>query len=177
MIHVAARQQPRPAFTLIEFVLVMALLASVMAVVAPSLSGFFKQQNLEQEARRFLALTQFGRNEAVARGFPMVLWIDPGEQSYGLEPKAGYPIPEERPVEFFLNPTLRFNLTTPLVTGRWITAVEFRPDGGLAEASLPEVFLEERSGEERLIIAQTTNRLGYEILKEQDYALRVLRRR
>jgi prepilin-type N-terminal cleavage/methylation domain-containing protein len=144
-------RRTRRAFTLIEFMLVMGLLAGVMALVAPRLSGFFRQRTLEQEARRFLALTEHGRNEAMNRGIPMVLWIDPGEQVYGLDVKVGYPVPAGKPVEF-------------------------APDGSLDEDSLPEVILEDRSGE-ALVIAQTTNGLGYEIMSEQDYAYRLLQSR
>jgi len=44
------------AFTLIELMLVMAILLIVLAVSFPSLRGFFRGRNLDNEARRFLSL-------------------------------------------------------------------------------------------------------------------------
>ncbi len=68
------------AFTLIELILVMAMLAIVISVALPSLKGFFRGRNLDSEARRFLSLTRYGQSRAVSEGVPMVLWIaDPIE--------------------------------------------------------------------------------------------------
>src|SRR5438128_11617175 len=61
------------AFTLIELILVMALLMIVLAVSAPSLQGFFKGRNLDSEARRILGLTKYGQSRAVSEGIPMLL--------------------------------------------------------------------------------------------------------
>ncbi len=56
------------AFTLIEFILVMGLLAVVIALSAPSLSNFFRGRKLESEARRFVSVTRYGQSRAVAEG-------------------------------------------------------------------------------------------------------------
>src|SRR5437773_775638 len=48
----------RRAFTLVELILVMALLGIVLAVSAPSLSNFFHGRTLDSEARRLMALTR-----------------------------------------------------------------------------------------------------------------------
>ncbi len=80
----------RRAFTLIELILVMAMLAVVIAVAAPSLSRFFRGRTLDSEARRFLALTHYGQSRAVSEGIPMTLWINTREGAYGLEEAPGY---------------------------------------------------------------------------------------
>src|SRR6266540_3620386 len=54
------------AFTLIELLLVMALLLLVFGVTLPSLKGFFRGRNLDSEARRFLSLTRYGQSRAVS---------------------------------------------------------------------------------------------------------------
>src|SRR5437667_3469223 len=63
----------RRAFTLIELILVMALLVIVMAVSAPALSNFFRGRTLDSEARCFMSLTRYGQSRAVSEGIPMVL--------------------------------------------------------------------------------------------------------
>ena len=68
--------RPSNAFTLIELILVMAMLLIVLGIAFPSLKRFFRGRNLDSEARRFLSLTQYGQSRAVSEGFPMVLWID-----------------------------------------------------------------------------------------------------
>src|SRR5262249_21799177 len=82
--HSALSERTR-GFTLIELMLVMALLAVVLAVSAPSLSKFFKGRTLDSEARRFVSLTRYGQSRAVSEGVPMMLWIDPKERTYGLQ--------------------------------------------------------------------------------------------
>src|SRR5689334_18148384 len=57
--------RPKRAFTLIELILVMALLAIVMAVSAPALSNFMRGRTLDSEARRFVSLTRYGQSRAV----------------------------------------------------------------------------------------------------------------
>ncbi|MCX6930914.1 MAG: prepilin-type N-terminal cleavage/methylation domain-containing protein, partial [Verrucomicrobia bacterium] len=63
------------AFTLIELILVMALLTIVISLTAPSLSKFFRGRTLDSEARRLLALTRSGQSRAVSEGMPMDLWV------------------------------------------------------------------------------------------------------
>src|ERR1043165_7901245 len=82
--------EPRQAFTLIELILVMAILSIVLAVAAPSLSNFFRGRSLDSEARRFVALTRYGQSRAVSEGVPMVLWLDSSARAYGLEQEISY---------------------------------------------------------------------------------------
>src|ERR1041385_8604678 len=78
------RRRCRGAFTLIELILVMALLAIVLAISAPSLSRFFRSRSLDSEARRFMALTRAAQSRAVSEGVPMVLWLAAKEHAYCL---------------------------------------------------------------------------------------------
>src|SRR6185295_17263880 len=86
--HALPSPKPR-AFTLIELMLVMAMLLIVLAVSFPSLRGFFRGRNLDNEARRFLALTRYAHNRAVSEGYPMVLWIDANQGTYGMQAQTG----------------------------------------------------------------------------------------
>src|SRR5437763_11469882 len=65
----------RRAFTLIELILVMALMSIVIALIAPSLSNFFRSRTLDSEARRFVSLTRYVQSRAVSEGIPMMVWI------------------------------------------------------------------------------------------------------
>src|SRR6185295_17984721 len=53
-------------FTLIELILVMAILTIAVSITAPALSNFFHGRTLDSEARRMLALTRQGQSRAVS---------------------------------------------------------------------------------------------------------------
>src|SRR5947207_1265489 len=80
-----AERGPRRAFTLIELIVVMTLLAFVIAIALPKLSSFFRGRALDSEARRLLSLCHQGQSRAAAEGVPVVLWVDTVNRKYGLE--------------------------------------------------------------------------------------------
>src|SRR3954468_25050447 len=90
----------RRAFTLIELILVMALLVIVIAVTLPKMQSFFRGRTLDSEGRRLLTLTRYGQSRAVAEGVPMTLWIDPIQGSYGLEAQKGFLDKDDRAVQY-----------------------------------------------------------------------------
>src|SRR5580704_13263595 len=77
-------------FTLVEMILVMAIMVILLSVIMPSMKGFFRGRNLDNEARRFLSLTRYGQSRAVSEGIPVELWINPRQGSYGLQALSGY---------------------------------------------------------------------------------------
>lgn len=116
------------AFTLVELMLVMALLTIVISVAAPSLGNFFRGRSLDAEARRLLALTRQGQSRAVSEGVPMVLWFDTDERTYGLEEDPSYATEnlentsrntgrgtdfDPKAVEFKIDKDLRLEIATP----------------------------------------------------------------
>src|SRR5580692_8469102 len=80
----------RRAFTLVELILVMTIMVMLIGLVFPSLKGFFRGRNLDNEALRFLALTRFGQSRAVNEGVPVELWVNSQAGTYGLEALSGY---------------------------------------------------------------------------------------
>jgi prepilin-type N-terminal cleavage/methylation domain-containing protein len=180
----ASRALARPGgFTLVELMLVMALLVIVVGVAFPSLQNFFRGRTLGSEARRFHSHTRYGQSRAVSEGIPMVLWIDARERTYGLQAEAGYLDTDGKAVQFELddgvdvavavaqppvvagmvsNTRERGRATQPVGT---LPAVRFWPDGSLVETSPEYVeFRENRPGQPSSAwIAQTPNRLAYEI--------------
>ena len=182
----------RGAFTLIELILVMALLVVVLGVAFPSLKGFFRGRSLDSEARRFLSLTRYGQSRAVSEGVPMVLWIDAEQGSYGLQTAAGYTDLDSKAVEFELDKDLQVEVTAPaatLLSSQWkqntqlaavgntprtlgnVPMIRFSPDGFVSETS-PASVLFHQGEKDTLWIVQSTNRLGYEIPSAQPANLR-----
>jgi type II secretion system protein H len=167
---------PAPcAFTLIELILVMALLVIVIAVAAPSLSRFMRGRTLDSEARRFVSLTRYGQSRAVSEGVPVVLWINTRQGSYGLRQEAGYSEQDAKAVDFLLGKDLRLEVASlpaqlgPLAQARATRQTDpntpmlrFPPDGFIDETSPQSVVLRDQSGES-IWITQSRNRLNYEI--------------
>ena len=164
------------AFTLIELILVMALLIVVLGIAFPNLKNFFRGRNLDSEARRLLTLTQYGQSRAVSEGMPMVLWIDAKARSYGLKVQTGYTDQDEKAVEYTLDKDLSIEVETsprptmargqPKAAGVGnVPMIRFMPDGMIGETSPDRVAL--RQGTERnaetLWIVGNTNRLSYAI--------------
>ena len=154
-----------PGFTLVELVVVMALLAIVAAVSMPSMGRSIRSRNLSGEAARFVAATEYGRDEAVSQGVPMIVWIDSAAQRFGVEPNAGYEGVEARNREFAMNPDVHFEFEGGVAAGERVTAVEFAPDGALATTSLETVRLADRF-ESTVTVARTKDGWSYEVVKE-----------
>src|SRR2546428_13536645 len=107
------RNDRASAFTLIELILVMAMLAIVISVALPSLKGFFRGRSLDSEARRFLSLTRYGQSRAVSEGVPMELWIDTRRGAYGLQQQAGYTDGDSNAVAFAVEEDVRIEVQMP----------------------------------------------------------------
>ena len=172
----------RTAFTLVELILVMALLVVFMGLVVPDVSRSLRQRNLEQEAARLLALTEYGRDEAASQGVPMDVWIDRDQQRFGVEPKAGYIGSVARAKTFQLNADMHFDPLSGGVTARpgtgagstaprsqsthsGIIAAEFAPDGTLDPASVATVRIADRKNT-GVSVTQTADSYGYQIVKD-----------
>ncbi|MCC6231630.1 MAG: prepilin-type N-terminal cleavage/methylation domain-containing protein [Verrucomicrobiales bacterium] len=185
------------AFTLLELILVMALLVIGFGAALPTLRRFFGGRALDSEARRLQSLARYGQNRAVTEGVPMVLWFDPTARRYGLQMAAGYAADldeDTRALEFEIEDTLEIRITEPPVSRVFGTlsslstpgtatltarrsTLDQRPLTGLpAIRLLPDGYLDARSpdsielrrGEtEALWLVQTTNRLAYELRTER----------
>ncbi|MDB6110137.1 MAG: hypothetical protein JWR69_1887 [Pedosphaera sp.] len=157
--------RPRRAFTLIELILVMALLTVVIGIAAPKLSKFFRGRTQDAEAGRFLSLTHYGQSRAASEGVPMTLWIDARNGTYGLQQQTGYTDGDRKAVDFTLDKALQIevaNAPKSAGTGRDLPAIRFMPDGTLGSTSVTGVSIKE--GETQpLWIVQSANGLNYEI--------------
>jgi len=178
------------AFTLIELILVMAILTMAVAVTAPTLAHFFRGRTLDSEARRLLALTRSGQNRAVAEGIPIDLWVNASGGIVGLDAEPSFETTDPKAVEFTLDSgvqievvkqatvsTLATNLTRvqtistasvlPVkLTHAGLPTIRFLPDGSLGENSPQSLRLTSRDGTS-LTIALGQDRLSYEIRRTQ----------
>ena len=174
----ARRPCLRRAFTLIELILVMALLLIVVGFASPSLKNFMRGRTLDSEARRFLSLTRYGQSRAVSEGLPMTLWVDSKEGTYGLQAQTGYVDLDRKAVEYEVDQTLEVHASAPpvnaLSVGRAkaallansLPAIRFSPDGFIDSTS-PETIEFRESEEHSIWITQSPNRLNYEIAAER----------
>jgi prepilin-type N-terminal cleavage/methylation domain-containing protein len=149
-------------FTLLELICVLAMLATIMAVSAPSLAWFFKGRSLHEESRRFLALTRYARSEAVSASVPMELWIDTGSGNYGLRRQTIYGNEEENPLEYQLTEHQEFEVDLDDLDKEGIAIFIFLPDGTMHENNPEEITIME-NGKESITIRKTESGVGYVI--------------
>lgn len=162
----------------------MALLVTLAAVAVPMLARSMRGHNLDGQADRLLALTEYGRDEAVSQGIPMVMWIDVDGSRFGVDAKPGYGSVGEnaRAREYALQDDAHFDAlgqgmvpSLPSAQGQstgvasggthgGVIVAEFAPDGTLDPGSLPSVRVVDRAGES-LTVSQTSDAYGYEIVK------------
>jgi len=158
--------QSRYGFTLIELILVMAVLAAILDFAAPTLSRSFRGRDLEEEAARFLAVTEYARNETVSLGVPMFVWVEPASGRFGVAAADGYLSDDGRRREYTLNPDIRLELTGGAPSRGVTHVVEFTPDGTPDPLSAESVRLIDRF-DSAMTLARTDDGWGYEIVKEQ----------
>jgi len=164
-------------FTLIELILVLAVLATVLGVAAPSLARFFHGRKVEEEARRFLALTRYGQSRAVAEGLPMVLWMEPEDRRYGLQAESTFLEEDPRARVYEMDESLRLEVELPEDLGVGMQAatiarrtdrafvIRFTPDGFLNPDNPERIrFIQETdAGITEVVVRRTRHRLSYEM--------------
>ncbi len=154
------------AFTLIELILVLALLVIITSLAAPAMANFIRGRALDSEARRLNALMHAAQSRAVSEGMTMVLWVDEKQGGYGLQAettgKSGDPKLENLSVDSTLQiVVLNAGLGTP-TTFNGLPAIRFLADGMVDENSPPTLQLTDSAGFSRWLV-ETRSRTGYEI--------------
>jgi type II secretion system protein H len=155
----------RGGFTLIELILVMALLVTAISVTSPVLSRFFHGRTLDSEARRLLSLTRAGQSRAVSEGAPVLLWIDAAQGGYGLELENASSSGDPKAEDFTVADGLRVDAVnaSPVVIGRRkLPAVRFMPDGMMDDSSPSALRLAGGDGSV-LWLVEETNHATYAI--------------
>ena len=162
----AVRRPPARAFTLVELILVLALLVIATSLAAPAMSRFIRGRALDSEARRMLALIHAGQSRAVSEGAPMDLWVDEKVGSYGLEAETSGKSGDEKAESLTLDSTLQMAVQNPgvgtPVTFKNLPAIRFLADGSVDENSLSGLKLTDSAGFARWFSLNSA-RTGYEI--------------
>jgi prepilin-type N-terminal cleavage/methylation domain-containing protein len=181
------------AFTLIELILVMAILTIAVSLTAPTLGHFFSGRALDSEARRLLSVIRAGQSRAVSEGMPMELWIDAPQRRYVLEAetssKTGDSDVDEKRIELSLDRDVQLEvasqtITKPAATTRspmvavsiasvlpvnlkqpGLPTMRFLPDGSFGENTPQSLRLTDRDGAS-LWVTLSRNRMNYEIRSE-----------
>lgn len=153
-------------FTLIELILVLALLIIVTSMVAPAMSNFIRGRALDSEARRMMALIHAGQTRAASEGMPIMLWVDEKQSLYGLEEetpgKNGDPKKEELQLDSTLQIAVVNTGATAPVTLRNLPAIRFLADGTIDEHSPQKLKLTDYAGA-TLWLVENKTRTGYEV--------------
>lgn len=63
-------------FTLIELMVIVALLAILSAIAVPGLTSLVRDNRIQSQAEEFNALLQYARSEAVIRKIPVMVDVD-----------------------------------------------------------------------------------------------------
>jgi prepilin-type N-terminal cleavage/methylation domain-containing protein len=153
------------AFTLVELVIVMALLCVILGIAAPSLSRSMHQRNLNQEATRLLGVTEYARDEAVSRGVPMVVWVDVANGQFGVREIPGYDAASPRDKVFTLPDGIRFDPARGIASSGEAEVAEFTTDGTLDPSSQQTLALVDNT-KSSIEIAQTSDGWGYQIVTD-----------
>jgi type II secretion system protein H len=156
----------RQGFTLVELILVLAVLAVVTAIAAPTLGRSLRDRHLKQEGLRLLALIELGRSEAISQGVPIIVWFDASEGTFGIEPKQGFDAEPAATRDFKLGDDVWFDaLTGARGAASNETTIEFAPDGMPEEQAIETLKIADKFGGS-LTIVRSDDGWGYEILKE-----------
>ena len=161
----AAVRAPQRAFTLIELILVLALLVIITSLVAPAMSNFIRGRALDSEARRMMALLHAGQSRAVSEGLPMLIWLDEKNGTYGLEAETIGSQGDAKAEHLTVDGTLQIAVKSgagSLSTLRALPAIRLLADGTVDEKSPPTVQLTDAAGVS-LWLAVLRTRTGYEI--------------
>jgi type II secretion system protein H len=155
------RRSQSAGFTLLELVLVMVIFCTVMAIVSPSLRGFWGSSETNNAAAQILALTQWARSAAITEGCLYRLNIDAATGEYCLTVQQDdefVPLGSEIGRVFTMPDETRIELSRlDGSSENWIT---FHPSGRLEPATIR--IIDRRNEEIRISCPSPTER--FEIL-------------
>jgi len=161
----------RAAFTLIELIVVMAMLSAVVALSAPRLSQFFSGRSLKEEARRLLAVVQYTRSEAVSSAIPLEVQINIEEGTYMILPSTGYEWLNQETKQYELEDNLTFDILSEETqkVEKGLARILFLPDGYLDDRSLQAIKIHYTDDKNDVLwIAQTELGVRYKILAQEE---------
>ncbi len=156
----------RCAFTLIELILVLALLVIITSMAAPPMAKFIRGRALDTEARRMISFMHAAQSRAVSEGMPMMLWINEQTGAYGSAAEASGQNGDPKADQLMLDSTLAIAVqNTGLGASTMfnnLPAIRFLADGTIDENSPQTLKLTDSDGFIRML-TETRLRMGYEV--------------
>jgi prepilin-type N-terminal cleavage/methylation domain-containing protein len=160
-------------FTLIELILVMALLVIGVSFITPQLGGFFRGRTMQSEARQIIALSHNAQSRAVSGGVPIILWVDAENKKYGIEEEPGYNDKDPNAVSFDVNENLKVEIPQDDPSQAQLMAqsdnphmnlpkITFLPDGTIGDGSPKTIQIVDDNGP-TLSVTQARDHNQYEI--------------
>ena len=122
--QVVAGRSLQRGFTLLEIVLVMAIIALASVLAAAAMTGGFKGMQLKASAKEIASNLRYTRTQAIATGQPQRFVIDPAKHAWQAPNAHHGSIPAKLGIEFTGAREAQAN-GTPAGEG----AIEFFPDG------------------------------------------------
>ena len=155
-----------PAFTLIELLLILAMLVIITSLAAPAVANFIRGRALDSEGRRLFALMHAAQSRAVSEGLPMILWVNEKQNAYGVQAetpgKNGDPDAETLPLDSTLTIAVQNGSVMTPTTFNNLPAIRFQPDGTV-DINSPQVLqLTDSAGFSRWLV-ESESRTGYEV--------------
>jgi len=122
--HIVAGRAAQRGFTLLEIVLVMAIIALASVLAAAAMTGGFKGMQLKASAKEIASNLRYTRTQAIATGQPQRFVLDPAKHAWQAPNAHHGSIPDKVGIEFTGAREALAN-GAPSSQG----AIEFFPDG------------------------------------------------
>jgi len=164
------RPRQRPAFTLLEILLVLAILVALGAMIYPTLTGMYGDVRVKAAADDVQAAWTEARAHAIEDGRSYRFAVQPSTGKFKVAPDAdgfwdgsGGPQDENEAPPYShegeLSSGILFDVPADLPnSGGWATVVVFNPDGGCNHDV--EVVLKEDDDEVALVIVKVRAMTG-----------------
>ncbi len=98
--NVVARRSSQRGFTLLEIILVMAIIALASVLAAAAMGGGFRGMQLKASARQIGSNLRYTRAQAIATGQPQRFTIDPAAHTWQAPKQHHGRIPEKLAIDF-----------------------------------------------------------------------------
>jgi len=159
-------------FTLLELIIVLAMLATIMGMVAPQLSNFLKGRTITEQANSVLALIKYARREAISQARPVEVWYSPTNNKYGLRICEGFAVEDEDGLSFNLPEGIVFELEDKpqqLMNTSDQIIIQYNCDGTLnREYSLESFAIKNRNSHDTIYIQRSANNIDYQNRSESE---------
>jgi len=165
-------------FTLIELILVMALIVIGISFISPHLGGFIRGRAMQSEARQIISMVHAAQSRAVGGGVPVILWFDKDKNTYGFEEEPGFTDKDPKADQYTVGENLKIEIaeddnaiTQPTDASdnphMNLPHITFLPDGTVAEGSPRTIKLVDDNGP-TLSVTQSKDRNQYEVADTTD---------